>query len=53
MSHCNLGLSCERLCVHGIRINEQYCYLCELTHKINLLESQVKALKELFGVSIN
>jgi DNA repair exonuclease SbcCD ATPase subunit len=44
MSHCHLGLSCEKLCVHGIRINEQQCYFCEINHKINLLDSKISSL---------
>lgn len=38
MSACCNGLSCERPCEHGIHLDQQQCFLCELDRKIKALE---------------
>ena len=51
----NLGLSCEipseqpaKYCEHGrFTLTCEFCLICSMQHKINLLESQMKSLTDL------
>lgn len=35
MSACCNGLSCERPCEHGIHLDQQQCFLCDLQRQID------------------